>query len=409
MSEIQKVWKLLLKKSFYEKYKNTLPINSFDEVGRSLLPTLEFCHAKANKDISCEELELAHIAHHPNITTASKNTIAAYLGNIKDQADIDASIADVVFKTLWRKEVGRAVAEFGIRLEQGTHQTVDDLNTYLSNVGESFIPDDSMVAVSTDPVELFTYLNRAGKWEINIPTLKEKIGKIGAGTFIVVLARPECGKSATIVNLMSGRTGFAAQGANTHLIANEEPVEVTVGRSIACYNEVPIGALKRNPLIGKTSGWDEVRKNMTFVHRADVTMPMLESYVKENKPDVLIIDQIDHLAISGDFEKTNERLGAIYRKARELACKYGMVVVGVTQASADAEGKSKVNFSMAAGSKTDKAAAADIIIGIGKVDDAADTEGNEVIRYYTASKNKVSGWHGTAVVRLIIDESRLAA
>lgn len=407
MSEIRKVWKLLLQKPFYEKHKDTLPVSSFDEIGRDLLGTLEIAHQSIKENVKESDISSLHFALNPTLTTANKNTIEAYLENIKDEANIDPAIADTVYSSLWRREIGRYISEYGIRLADGDYTDISDLVDYVSRVGTSLTPQDFDEPVNTDPIALFTRLNARGKWKLNIPTLDRKIGYISPGQFIMLLARPESGKTATIVNLMAGREGFAAQGAKTHLICNEEGADRTAGRAVCCYNQVSINTAMQDPSSVKTEGWDNVRKNMVFLHKPEITAAQLESYVKDNRPDVLIIDQLDHISVVGNYEKGHERLGAVYRKARELTSKYDCVIIAVSQASADAEGRSIVTYAMAEGSKTSKAATADLIVGIGRTDEATGEEGNCVLRHYTVSKNKLSGWRGTAVVKLLQDESRL--
>ena len=70
------------------------------------------------------------------------------------------------------------------------------------------------------------------------------------------------------------------------------------------------------------------------------------------------------------------------------------------QASADGEGKTRIDFSMAEGSKTGKAAEADVILGIGK--HSGDNEDGlpDNTRFLTISKNKLSGYHGTIPVMI---------
>lgn len=407
MSMMHKLWKLLLKKEFYEKHKDNLPVASFDEIGQDLLDTLIIAHNAAKADLTEDELYLIHTSQNPTLTTANKNTVHAYLENIKSASAVSMEIADAVFNALWKQEIGRYISQYGINLTEGKLQDTEGLHNYLGNVGKSFIPDDLIEPVDTDPIKLFTRLKEQGKWHINIPILDKKIGKVSPGMFIILLARPESGKTATIVNLIAGREGFAAQGANVHLIANEEGAERTAGRAACCYNQVSIGAVMLDPSIAKTTGWEEVRKRLTFVHKPDITMSQLENYIKVNKPDVVVIDQLDHLSTTSTFDSNTDRLSVVYRKARELSSKYNCVIIGVSQASAEGENKSKITFSMAENSKTGKAATADLIIGLGKVDDSSIEEDNCVIRHYHVSKNKLSGWHGTAVVKLIQDESRI--
>lgn len=407
MSDIQKMFKLLLDNEFYSSHSHKLPLKAFDEIGQNLLRTVKVAHERFKRNLSEEDVLLMHQVLNPVLTTANKNTIEVYLSNIKDLDTISKDVAHEVFKSMWRKEVGRVIAEHGVSLIDGNSSDTGSISAFINSVSADFIPSDFGDAVNTDPIALFERLNARGKWGINIPYLDNRIKNIRPGTFIVLLARPESGKTATVVNLMAGKSGFAAQGARVHLLANEEGADVVAGRAICCFNETSFAEALANPSKVNTKEWATISKNLSFLHQPEMTLSQLDYYCKRNKPDVLIIDQLDHLGAGNEYNRGDERLGAIYRRFREILSIHDCVGIGVSQASADAEGKTKISFAMAEGSKTSKAAAADLIIGLGKADDTSTLEdGNEVLRYFTVSKNKVSGWKGTITAKLIQDQSR---
>jgi hypothetical protein len=66
-------------------------------------------------------------------------------------------------------------------------------------------------------------------------------------------------------------------------------------------------------------------------------------------------------------------------------------VIAISQASADAHGKTRISFDMMENSKTGKAAEADLIIGIGK---HGSLDSLDTTRVMCISKNKISGYHG---------------
>src|SRR5579859_613307 len=142
MSTIRKMFKLLLKKDFYNKHKDKLPINSFDEIGQDLLKTLEVAHKKFDRDLTTDELYLVHTTENSTLTTANKNTIEAYLQNVKEEEDIKEDVANTVYSSLWRSEVGRYVSQFGINFADGNIPTVDGLIDYITNISNDFIPKD---------------------------------------------------------------------------------------------------------------------------------------------------------------------------------------------------------------------------------------------------------------------------
>ena len=410
MSDTRKLFKALLKKEFYKEHVDRLPLHSFDEFGRDLLGTLKISYEKLDRDLTEDDVLQMHVALNPVITTANKNSVEAYLERVKNEPNINSDTAKFVFAGAWRSEVGRRIAEYGIRLGQGEENDLEWLHNYLATVSPTFAPkEDLAVPVPLDPGVLFPLLSAQGKWNLNIPQLITRVKRLSGGTLIIILARPESGKTACIVNLVAGKEGFAAQGAKTVVLCNEEGAEATAGRAICCYTETSFDDLRQNPKIADTEAWHKTRQNLIFLHRPEITFTQLEAFCKKERPDVLVVDQLDHLTIKGDYEKGHERLGAIYRRARELASKYNCVLIGVSQASAEAEDRTKVSFSMAEGSKTAKAAAADLIIGIGKGAEEADGEGNICLRHFTVSKNKISGWRGTTICKLVANQSRLVA
>ena len=77
---------------------------------------------------------------------------------------------------------------------------------------------------------------------------------------------------------------------------------------------------------------------------------------------------------------------------------------GICQARSDAHDRNHISFDTMEGSKTGKAAEADLIIGIGKQDD---WEGEEdFTRTLCISKNKLTGWHGIIVCKIVPSKSR---
>ena len=119
-------------------------------------------------------------------------------------------------------------------------------------------------------------------------------------------------------------------------------------------------------------------------------------YIKKEEASIVFIDQADKVTIGGSFNASHERLREVYRRIREVAKRQNCAIFGVSQASAEAEGKTRLSFTMMEGSKIGKASEADLIIGIGKTEVEPDDE----IRHLTISKNKISGWHGTIATKI---------
>ena len=123
----------------------------------------------------------------------------------------------------------------------------------------------------------------------------------------------------------------------------------------------------------------------------DWTIDDVNNHCEQHKPDILIIDQLDKVNVVGNFSRTDEKLRAVYTGAREIAKRHDCCVIAISQASADAHGKTSISFDMMENSKTGKAAEADIIIGIGR---NSNSDAENKIRTLCISKNKINGYHG---------------
>jgi hypothetical protein len=117
-------------------------------------------------------------------------------------------------------------------------------------------------------------------------------------------------------------------------------------------------------------------------------MSWVESICKSYKPDVVLLDMGDKFAKTGGFARTDEALKANAVHARMIAKQHECAVFYMSQLSADAEGKVLLNQSMMEGSRTGKAAEADLMVLIAKnpVVDGQDEEDTQ--RHLNVVKNK---------------------
>ena len=80
-----------------------------------------------------------------------------------------------------------------------------------------------------------------------------------------------------------------------------------------------------------------------------------------------------------------------------------VTLIGISQASAEAEGLTNLSFDMLENSEQGTAEA-DLVIGIGK----AHSEGGSpnLLRSLNVLKNKINGWHGIVNTMLVPEKSR---
>ena len=240
------------------------------------------------------------------------------------------------------------------------------------------------------------------KWKFNLSELRDRVNGIGDGNFLIVFARPESGKTAFWVNMVAGQNGFASQGAKVCALINEEPAIRTQMRLVNAHTGMSFAEIRENPTKAGQL-WSQIKSNMRILDTVDWSLDKIDSYVAKEKPDILIIDQLDKVHVTGTFARTDEKLRAIYTGAREIAKRRSCALVGVSQASADASGKMDLTFDMMENSKTGKAAEADVIIGVGFRNQL---DIDQDIRSIAVSKNKITGYHGKMTCKIIPELSR---
>ena len=334
------------------------------------------------------------LADHPNMTRAQCDNVSELFGEVRRIFPIGKDVAKELLKSMWREEIGRQIGEMGIALATGSG-SIASISDFINRIGDDFVPEEYPDPTTSDVEELLAALAARSQWGFNIPSLAKKVTGLSAGEFMVIPARPETGKTAAWVSLCAGPGGFCQQGAKVHAIVNEEPAVRTMMRAVNSASGMTRDEVSANPTEAARL-FRPTRENLTVIDSVDMTMDRLSAYCKAFKPDIVVLDQIDKVGVGGSFARKDERLGETYRYAREIAKRHDLAVIGLTQASAEAQGKTQVGFSMMADSKTAKAAEADIVMGIGMPENPE----ADPTRYFHLSKNKVTGWHGTIPVIL---------
>jgi replicative DNA helicase len=393
------VLKLILGKKFYNKNKALLLPDLFPGQLGVVYSEAINAHEDAEGDVSLSDLRALLKANHPTLSRAARTALYELCTDIENADTLDKSVGEKALRGLWREFVGHKIAEIGLDITED-RGNLGTLKALIEQAEEGFIPETSTIPVSTDVEAVLLSLSRRATWAFNIDSLRAKLPGISEGELLIVTARPETGKTAFWVSLVAGPDGFCAQGASVHAICNEEPAVRTMMRCISSYTGMTQVQVREDVATAKEK-FAEISNNLTLLDTSDMSVSGLDAYVKKHQPKILVIDQIDKLNISGSFARSDERLGKIYEEVRNIAKRHGCVIMGLTQASADGDAKTVLRLSMMAGSKTAKAAEADVVIGIGATDNMEDP-----IRYLALAKNKVTGDHSTVVCKIQSQISR---
>ena len=127
------------------------------------------------------------------------------------------------------------------------------------------------------------------------------------------------------------------------------------------------------------------------------------------KPDIVVLDMGDKFAKTTGFSRPDEALKANAIYARQIAKQHGCAIFYMSQLSADAENKVVLNQSMMEGSRTGKAAEADLMLLIAKNPPVEGQDEEDTMRHLNVVKNKLSGWHGIVHTNLNYKTARYEA
>ena len=387
---------LLLEKDFYEKNKGRVSKTMFTNGTGNLYNTIIKAHEQSDGNLSIDEVATLHTdVYNPALTRVAKENFINLLGDIKKEKP-NKKIASTILESLYRQNIAKKIAVISTELYNNTRES--GFNDIQNLIDESKgVSKEEYENVTKDISELIENLKDNTKWKFNLTDLRNRVNGIGEGNLIIIFARPESGKTAFWVNLVAGQDGFATQGAKVCALINEEPAIRTQMRLINAHTGMKFNEIKENP-VKAGSMWEKIKNNIQILDTVDWTLEKIDSYLAKEKPDVLVIDQLDKVHIDGTFSRGDEKLRAIYTGAREIAKRRDCSLIGISQASADASGKWDMTFDMMENSRTGKAAEADLIIGIGYKPNSEYS--NESDRSLSISKNKITGWHGKIMVKI---------
>lgn len=399
----QSLLKTCLNNEFYNDNKAKLRADIFEDTTKEIYETITSMHDKFEADISSADLFTFWKSQNPTSTQSWTDEIKEQIDDIYVAPILNDTIASDVIENIWRQKVGLDVAELGIKMSEGDAKAMDTLVTLIERVSVGYMPDDFAEDVTDDIYELLSVVSNDNRFKFNIETVSKHVYGIARGEFGVIAAYSNVGKTAFAISLCAAPAGFCQQGAKVCYVANEEVAKRTKLRAIQAYTGLTKEEIEFDPQVA-AARYSGIKDRLIFADAQGWDIQMLDTYMKKQSMDCLIVDMADKIALTTTFNSGHERLRELYYRLRELAKKHNCAVIGLSQASAEAEGKTRLTPTMLEGSKVGKISETDILFGLGKSDDANNPD--DPTRYITVMKNKISGWHGTVICSLDGSTSR---
>lgn len=362
----------------YVRYRNYLKPDEFSKETKPLLDTLDLWYRNNEKDCSVDDLANLYFATHPENKDFYREVFQQLAG--KPPLESTRTLLEGFKRQRLYEDLSSAAydASTGRKSPEQVAKLMDQLRQPIVDDEPDFVTDDLEAILDV------TVKKPGLRWRLK--TLNDMFGSLRKGDFGFIFARPETGKTTFLASEVTYMAEQLSEEDGPILWFNLEEeghkVKFRMFQAALGWNKAKILA---DPKDAQRRYQEVTHGKILLSDDATTDRRTVERLCEKYQPALVVIDQLDKLH---GFQNDREdlRLGEIYIWARELAKRF-CPVMGVCQASGEAEGREFLTMAEVSNSKTSKTAEADWILGIG----ASHEPGHEGIRGLSALKNKLLG------------------
>jgi archaellum biogenesis ATPase FlaH len=329
---------------------------------------------------------------------------AIIVGAVRDLCGVDVSTVNVGREVLAVKQasLGSRIAS---RLAAGKADPVikEFMNEYLRldervSLGAGSEDEEEFIGTSAADLGLHSF-NQDGLLALYPMALNKQIdGGLRGGHHVLIFAPTEMGKSLFAINACYG---FLRQGARVLYVGNEDPAPDILMRMMS-----RLTLRTKYEILDDPSGTDKILagrnwNDFVFANLSPGTFGKVRRLVEKHTPRVVILDQLRNIDVG--VEQRTQALEKAATEARNLAKKFNIPVLSVTQAGDSASGKTILTRGDVDGSNVGIPGQVDLMIGMGANSEME--EGN--LRMLSFPKNKLSGNHTPITITIDPFTSRI--
>lgn len=389
-----KMIRSLMDIDFHSQYRRTkCPDELFTNEGTKIIRCIDKMIDNYKRSVTPDEVSAYFMSHTPALTTAQEHSYSGLFHKLRGEHVMGNDVAKDVVSRLFQRHIGQVIVNMGVNYSNGEEATMEPLRELLSKYNDDFTPNLNLEWEDISIESILESYADESRWEFNLPTLADKIPGVNSGHLIEIGARPNTGKTSFHASMIAGPKGFAWLGANCVVLTNEEKTKRVASRYLTAATGMTVEQINKDPAKAHTI-YNNIRNNIKMYDASGKDMAWVESVAKTYRPDILILDMGDKFARMGGYSRQDEALKANVIYAREIGKQYNCAVFYMSQLSAEAEGKTILNQSMMEGSKTGKAAEADLMILIAANPLVEGQNQQDSQRHLNVVKNKLTGWHG---------------
>lgn len=372
---------LTSRQTYEELYSRILP-DSLSPIGGAIAKLIQEYYETDNNAKLVDKGVL-----HERIASAYSNpkqaeAIQLFLSSLDETISVPNLLLDI--KRLKQQQLGEEIALDLVN--KADPKIVLDKMTKYQDIGEEDVEEDEQIFIGAGVANLVaTSFRKENLIKVLPKELNERIdGGCRPGHHLLVYARPEIGKTLIVLNMAAG---FLTQNRKVLYIGNEDPASDILVRMISRLSRMTKQQIIENPEEAERRAFEKGYGNLVVASLSPGTFFEIRKLVEKYSPDVVILDQLRNIDVSSESRVLQLEKAA--QEARNLAKKYGLVVVSVTQAGDSAEGRAVLGRSDVDFSKTGIPSTLDLMIGVG-ADESMEKHG---LRTISLCKNKLSGNH----------------
>jgi len=400
MNEQKIIGSLIQSRDSYQKLAPALSDEDFSTEGALLVSSISEYY---DRDPEAKEVDPDLLFARIERKLSNPKHVQVFKQIIQNTAQVSTPNVVEEFLALRRKNAGLRLAQ---ALSEGTnenriHSLMEEYNRF--SIQEEGTGSDDETFQGHDLSDLMEDLKPDNLIKILPMALNRRLeGGAQRGHHILVTARPDMGKTATVINMMRGFV-HPKQGLKVMYCGNEDPIKQILLRTVSSLSGMPKMEVFKEPQRAQEEARKAGYDNIIFKSLSPGTFREIRSAVSQFKPDVVIIDQLRNMHVGTD--NMVERLERAAIQARNLAKSENVLVVSVTQAGDSATGKAILSMSDIDSSKTGLPGQVDLQVGVGATED----QKANGLRTLSIGKNKLSGDHGYFTVRINEQLSRISS
>ena len=384
---------MLKSRSGYDLIQSYL---DFKNYSRPFQIILDYINKFYSRDAEATSIDQALFEEQLKTTVNNPKHLDEFLSMVSAAYSVEISEPNVKAMVLEakRKELGEQVATSIVNGKDNT-KLVEEYLALLNMVHLDEVVSASGEAQVFENVNLHDILEEESDATVGLniypKALGDMIGPVRGGDHILIYAPPETGKTATCLSISGG---FCRQGARGLYFGNEDRIKRLLLRQVSNLTGLTGQEIARDVDKAVAMANEAGFQNVIFIELSPGTLGQVDHYIEKYGPAWAIIDQLPNL--EAEAETKVNKLEDLGRGSRNIGKKRDCVMIDVSQAGDSASYKEVLDQGDVYMSNTGLPAAMDVMIGIGKTKSLEE----QGLICYSLPKNKLSGNHGSVIVKL---------